>query len=205
MTFTELLAEVETKIKFDGAASAPIDVEAVEYILAVQKLLKKYTRKVFEIYLLRQTLTVEIDDIVVRLPQYMFKTAKVWCTNQRLEEVTKASLYQGSVELPAAGVPTKYCDVEDGTLTFNCPLSQTAVEGLFYVEGWAEHPDITDPDDPISVADRFSDEITDYIASELMLPVASDDITIGRMRTYAASAKRHMRQRRGMNLSRDLE
>jgi len=199
---------VARKLKYDGAATAPIDEADTDFQGEVMKYLKDYTRKTFCIYLRRREVSTATDDQEVLLPDEIFYANRVWVNGSKLFKRTRNHEYDTSITALTSGQPRWFSNSEDGRITFDRPLSETAATAETFVEGWAAHPDVTEDnyeETVLYVGDRFIDEIGDYIAWKMMAPVVTDEAAVLRMKGYAFSAKAHVQQRRGANMMRDLD
>lgn len=83
------------------------------------------------------------------------------------------------------GQPNRFRYVEDYTLAFDRPLSDTELDSNDnYVTGWFMHPAITADGNPVRLPFKLIDIFAEFSAAELMRSVVSDDVGLTRLRMY---------------------
>lgn len=210
MNFAELLALVITKLRHDGASTYAYSGTTTELEAEIAYGLNDYVLETRMLWGDRVSLGTTIttgSNLVSFLPVKVAVVKRVWIGGTEIAYVGDGLQYinnQSSTLSISDGTPKYWTnDTRDGHVQFDCPIqASVATLTTHAASGFMIHPAISGTSTAISVPVSQRHELAEFIVSNVIKPVAADQVTAARLQSYMDNAALQMERHRARNLKR---
>jgi len=198
MTFLELLTDVVSYLKWDGAGIVTPDVTNSGFKTEVNKLVSEFVTETWCHYDTNKAVTLTASSDIAVLGGKIFYPTRVIIASKVIPLVPIGEKIESQITAPSDGEPTKYWVLSGKRIQFDRPVSTAVAAGTHRIDGFAGHPNLSSDSDEVLIDERWRRALAFYCAFHIAAPIASDPITVGRLNSYIQEAERQMDKMRGV-------